>query len=78
MVQVPLVYKGFSLTKDYVIDMLVEDEVIMELKVVECILPVHEAQIICYLKLSGKRLGFLVNFNVPLMKSGFKRFVNNF
>lgn len=54
MVQVPLVYKGYPLSKDYVIDVLVEDEIIIELKAVEGILPVHEAQIISYLKLSGK------------------------
>lgn len=78
MVPVPLQYKGYTLNKDYVIDMLVEEEIILELKAVEAILPVHEAQIINYLKLANKRLGFLINFNVPIMKSGFKRFVNNF
>ena len=76
MVPVPLCYKGSELSKDYVIDILVEDEIILELKAVEGILPVHEAQIITYLKLANKRLGFLVNFNVPLLKQGFKRFVN--
>jgi GxxExxY protein len=78
MVPVPLVYKGYLLNKDYVIDILVEDEIIIELKSVEGILPVHEAQIISYLKLADKRLGFLINFNVPMLKDGFKRFVNNF
>jgi GxxExxY protein len=78
MVPIPLVYKGYPLNKDYIIDLLVEKEIILELKSVECILPVHEAQIISYLKLSDKRLGFLINFNVPLLKDGFKRFVNNF
>ena len=79
MVPVPLQYKGHLLNnKDYVIDMLVADEIILELKAVEVILPVHEAQIISYLKLANKRLGFLINFNVPLLKNGFKRFVNNF
>jgi len=57
---------------------LVEDEIILELKAIEAILPVHEAQIISYLKLTNKSLGFLINFNVPLLKNGFKRFVNNF
>jgi len=57
---------------------LVEDEIILELKAIEAILPVHEAQIISYLKLANKSLGFLINFNVPLLKNGFKRFVNNF
>ena len=78
MVPIPLIYKGYPLNKDYVIDLLVEEEIILELKAVDGILPVHEAQIISYLKLADKRLGFLINFNVPLLKNGFKRFVNNF
>ena len=78
LVPVPLIYKGYALNKDYVIDLLIEDSIVIELKAVEGILPVHEAQIISYLKLSKKRLGFLINFNVPLLKEGFRRFVNNF
>ena len=78
MIPVALQYKGYTLNKDYVIDILVDDEIIIELKAVEVILPVHEAQIISYLKLADKRLGFLINFNVPLLKDGFRRFVNNF
>ena len=77
-VPIPLVYKGFTLNKDYMIDILVENEIVLELKAVEIILPVHEAQLISYLKLADKRLGFLINFNVPLLKNGFKRFVNNY
>ena len=77
-VSVPLFYKGKPLEKDFRIDILVANEIIIELKAVECLLPVHEAQIISYLKLAEKRLGFLINFNVPLLKSGFRRFVNNF
>ncbi len=76
IVPVPLVYKGKALDKDYIIDLLVENEVILELKSIEGILPIHEAQLISYLKLADKRLGFLINFNVPLMKQGFRRFVN--
>jgi GxxExxY protein len=75
---IPLLYKGFVLNKDYVADILVENEIIIEPKAVECILPVHEAQIISYLKLADKRLGFLINFNVPIIKNGFRRFVNHF
>lgn len=75
---VPLYYKGLALDKDFKIDLLVAEEIIIELKAVEFILPVHEAQIISYLKLADKRLGFLINFNVPLLKSGFRRFVNNY
>lgn len=76
MIPVSLFYKGEPLNKDFVIDILVQDEIILELKAVDGILPVHEAQIISYLKLAKKRLGFLINFNVPLLKHGFKRFVN--
>lgn len=77
-VAIPLMYKGYELSKDYKIDILVEKEIIIELKSVEVMLPVIEAQIISYLKLADKRLGFLINFNVPILKQGFKRFVNNF
>ena len=75
---VPLCYKGKNLNKDFRIDILVEREIIIEIKAVEFILPVHEAQIISYLKLTNKKLGILINFNVPLIKNGFKRIVNNF
>lgn len=74
----PLVYKGEVLKKDFRIDLLVGNEIIIEIKSVDKIFPVHEAQIISYLKLSGLKLGFLINFNVPLLKNGFRRFVNNF
>lgn len=77
-VSIPLIYQGIVLSKDFRIDILVEDEIILELKAVEVLIPVHQAQIISYLKLADKRLGFLINFNVPLMKNGIKRFVNNF
>nr|WP_255518086.1 GxxExxY protein [Fulvivirga sp. M361] len=77
-VVIPLVYKGTRLAKDFHLDILVENEIILEIKSVEGLLPVHEAQIISYLKLADKKLGFLINFNVPLLKQGFKRFVNNF
>jgi GxxExxY protein len=75
-VPVYLHYKQKPLNKEYVIDILVEDEVILELKSVETLLPVHEAQVISYLRLSNKQLGFLINFNVSLLKLGFKRFIN--
>jgi GxxExxY protein len=77
-VALPLVYRGEELAKEFRIDLLVEDEIVIEIKAVDYLLPVHEAQIISYLKLTDKRLGFLINFNVPLLKSGFKRFINNF
>lgn len=77
-VGIPLQFKGFDLFKEYKIDILVEKEIIIELKSVDTILPVHHAQIISYLKLADKRMGFLINFNVPVIKNGFKRFVNNY
>ncbi len=73
-----MVYRGFELTKEFRIDILVEGEVVLEIKAVEKMLPVFEAQIISYLKLANKRLGFLINFNQALLKQGFRRFVNNF
>jgi GxxExxY protein len=76
--QTQLFYKGFNTGKYYIIDMLIEDEIILELKCCENINPVYIAQIISYLKLSKKKLGFLVNFNVPTIKEGIKRYVNNF
>lgn len=75
---VPLYYKGIELAKDFRIDILVEDEIVLEIKSVEIMHPVFDAQIISYLKIADKKLGFLINFNVPLIKDGIKRFVNNF
>ena len=77
-VYLPLFYRGEELNKDFRIDILVEREIVIEIKAVDIILPVHEAQIISYLKLADKKLGFLINFNVPLLKNGFRRFVNGF
>jgi len=74
----PLVYKKKQIHKDFRIDIMVQHEILIEIKAVDFIIPVHEAQIISYLKLADKRLGFLINFNVPLLKNGFRRFVNNF
>jgi GxxExxY protein len=77
-VKVPLIYKGHETGKDYIIDILVENEIIIEVKSVEIPHPVHITQILSYLKLYNKPLGFLINFNVPLLKDGFKRLVNNY
>jgi len=74
----PLCYRDSRLDKDFRIDLLVEQEIIIEVKSVEVILPVHVAQIISYLKLADKRLGFLINFNVAVFKDGIHRYVNNF
>lgn len=75
---IELLYKGVSLGKTYYIDVLVENVIILELKSVETIHPIYEAQLITYLRLSNLKLGFLINFNVTLLKYGFKRMVNNF
>jgi GxxExxY protein len=72
----PVHFKGEILNKDFVLDLLVEEEIILELKSVEVILPVHEAQLVTYLKLSGKKLGLLINFNVALLKDGIRRRIN--
>lgn len=77
-IAVPLFYKGFNTGKNYEIDLLVENEIIIEAKAVDIMHPVYEAQLISYLKLSNKKLGYLINFNVPLLKNGFRRLVNNF
>ena len=77
-IAVPLFYKGHDTGKCYAIDLLIEGEIIFEAKAVEVMHPVYDAQIISYLKLTDKRLGYLVNFNVVRLKDGFKRFVNNF
>ena len=71
----PLVYKDIHLDQGYRLDLLVEQKVIVELKVVEQVMPVHEAQILSCLKFSGCRLGLLINFNVKLLKNGIRRFV---
>lgn len=69
----PVVYKGMKLSSDYRIDLLVEDEVIVEIKSVNDLAPVHEAQLLSYLKLHGGGRGLLINFNVPLLKDGIRR-----
>jgi GxxExxY protein len=77
-VEVPLMYKGQYTGKSFYLDLLVEKEIIIELKAAEQLMPVHHSQLLSYLRLMDKRLGFLVNFNVPLIKDGFKRKVNKY
>jgi GxxExxY protein len=72
----PIEYKGKQLDCDYRLDILVEDKIIVELKSCENIEPIHKAQLLTYLKLSGVKLGLLMNFNVPLMREGISRIVN--
>jgi GxxExxY protein len=77
-VQLPVHYKGKILEKDFFIDILVEDIIIVELKALEIMLPVHEVQLLTYMKLAEIKLGFLLNFNVPYLKEGIRRKVNNY
>jgi GxxExxY protein len=74
-VALPIVYEGAKLDSGLRIDLLVNSLIIVEVKAVEALLPVHQSQLLTYLKLSGRRVGFLVNFNVPLLKDGLKRLV---
>lgn len=71
-------YKGKKLDKRFKVDVLAENEIILELKSVEIILPVHEEQLLTYLRLAKKRLGLLINFNVELLKSGIRRKINGY
>jgi GxxExxY protein len=73
----PVEYRGAQIDTGYRIDMLVEDCIVVENKTVETVLPIHVAQLLTYLKMSGCRLGFLLNWNVRLMKDGITRLVNN-
>jgi GxxExxY protein len=76
-VPVPVVYRGEKLAEvGYRIDLLVERELIIEIKTLEAVAPVHHAQLLSYLKLSHRRLGLLINFNVPMLKDGIWRRVN--
>ena len=71
----PVIYDNIKLDAGYRIDILVNDQVILELKVIDEIAPIHKAQVMTYLKLSGLKLGLLLNFNVIQMKSGIKRII---
>jgi GxxExxY protein len=75
-VGLPLSYEGLTLDVGYRLDLVVENAIILEIKAVESLEAIHTAQLLTYLKLSGLRLGFLMNFNVSLFKSGLKRVVN--
>ncbi len=75
--KLPVCYRGVQLDCGYRIDLLVENSVIVELKAVEKLEPIHEAQLLSYLKLSGIKVGLLINFNVEVLKDGIKRRVLN-
>lgn len=72
---IPVVYKEIKLDCGYRIDILVEDKIVLELKSVDCFNPVHEAQILTYMKFAQKKIGLLINFNVTMLKNGIKRYV---
>ena len=73
----PIVYRGVRIDCGYRLDLVVEGLVVVEIKAVERMLPIHEAQILTYLKLSGLPVGLLLNFNVPMMREGIRRFVHD-
>jgi GxxExxY protein len=75
-VSLPVLYKGARVETGYRIDLLVEKSLIVEIKALEQILPIHTAQLLTYLKLSGLRVGLLINFNVTLLKNGITRLVS--
>jgi len=76
-VDIPMVYKEVRLDAGFRLDLWVEKKVVIEVKVIEQLLPIHRAQVITYLKLSGNKLGFLINFNVPVFKNGIERIVRS-
>jgi GxxExxY protein len=75
-VRVPLTYRGRHLATAYELDLLVQDRVIVEVKAVSALAPVHKAQLLTYLKLTGRPVGLLINFNVPVLRAGVSRLVN--
>lgn len=74
----PVAYRGVKLECGYRLDLMIENEVIVEIKSIEKLLPVHKVQLMSYLKLSGCKVGLLINFNVEILKEGIQRVVNNF
>jgi len=77
-VSLPIIYKGKELDKTFYIDLLIENHLVIELKCVELTLPVHKVQLRTYLKLSGNKLGLLINFNVPKLTDGVFRVINGY
>ena len=77
-VPLPVVYKGCALDCGYRLDFVVNREVVLELKAIDKLLPIHEAQVLTYLRLGSWHVGLLINFNVPLLRDGLKRIVHNY
>jgi GxxExxY protein len=74
----PVSYKGLKLDCGYIMDVVVEDDVVIEIKAVSSLLPIHSSQLFTYLKLSGKKVGLLINFNVSVLRRGLKRVVSHY
>ena len=74
----PIVYRGVKLECGYRMDLMIDNEIIVEIKSIEKLLPIHQAQLLSYLKLSNCRVGLLINFNIKVLKNGIQRVVNNF
>ena len=74
--ELPIEYKGIKLNANFRLDVLVNKQLILEIKSCDTLLPIHEAQLLTYLKLTGIKLGLLINFNVPMLKDGIKRIAN--
>ena len=77
-VHLPITYKGVKLDCGFKLDLVVEDSIVVELKSIEGLTPLHQAQLLTYLKASNKKVGLLINFNVPILKNGLKRIVNRY
>lgn len=77
-VRLPVRYKGLNLDCGYKMDLVVDDAVVVELKSIDSLPPIHSAQLLTYLRSSGKQVGLLINFNVEVLKNGLKRMVNQF
>jgi GxxExxY protein len=75
---IPIMYKGVRMSNDLRLDLLVDDRIIVEVKAVEDFHPVHQAQLLTYLKLTDKRVGLLLNFNSPVLRNGIKRMMNGY
>lgn len=74
----PIVYRGVTIDTGYRLDLIVENSLIVEVKAIERLMPIHEAKLLSYLKMTNLKLGLLINFNVRLLRDGVKRIVNNF
>lgn len=75
-VSIPINYKGINLETGYRLDFIIEDSIALELKSVETVLPIHKMQVLTYLKITGLKLGLLINFNVPVLKQGINRVIH--